>query len=484
MWFGDLVTTAWWDDIWLNEAFATWMGHRTMAEWFPDGEYSRLTLTGGFDVMKLDSLPSTRRIREPIHSVDDIDNAFDDITYSKGAAVLQMFESYVGDAAFREGVRLHMERHAYGNATTDEFLHSVADGSHHQEIIAAFHSFTDQPNVPLVTVHRHCGAGGNGSVSVAQMTDTPIGVSLPKRQWQIPLCMRVAGAAQKSCTLLTAAQANLAMPLACSGALMPNAEGAGYYRFTMDGAGWRALIAAAPKLSAAEQIALLRNLEAGVHAGNTKAELLFEGLRAVAPVGSWDALAAAEDIMRDLHDTAIAPEDRAAFEAMARNLIRPRVDVVGLAPKPGEPVASALIRSNGAWFLADTAGDRDVRARFGQGRRGLSRERRQDERQRACRSGAGRAVVGGGRERPRFRTAPDRGDENIRRSGIPPRRHVRADRGHRSRLPARGLWPGPVARFQAEREPDDAALSRGRCRPPRRCVGAGSKPMSTSSRRM
>ena len=169
MWFGDLVTTAWWDDIWLNEAFATWMGHRTEAEWFPDGEYSRLTLTGGFDVMKLDSLPSARRIREPIHSVDDIDNAFDDITYSKGAAVLAMFENYVGDAAFRDGVRLHMQRHAYGNATTDEFLHSVADGSQHQEIVAAFHTFTDQPNVPLVTVHANCGAGGNGSVSVAQI---------------------------------------------------------------------------------------------------------------------------------------------------------------------------------------------------------------------------------------------------------------------------------------------------------------------------
>src|SRR5262249_45541832 len=151
---------------------------------FPDGDYSRLTLTGGLNVMRLDSLPSSRRIREPIKSVDDIDNAFDDITYSKGAAVLAMFENYVGDDAFRDGVRLHIQRHGYGNATTDEFLQSVADGSHHPEIVAAFHTFIDQPNVPLITVHAKCAAGGNGSVSVSQATDTPIGVTLPKRQWQ------------------------------------------------------------------------------------------------------------------------------------------------------------------------------------------------------------------------------------------------------------------------------------------------------------
>ncbi len=367
MWFGDLVTTAWWDDIWLNEAFATWMGERTEAEWFPNGEYQYENLKGAVDVMKLDSLASTRRIREPIASVDDIDNAFDDITYSKGGAVLRMFENYVSAAAFRDGVRLHIERHAYANATTDDFLHSVAEGSHHPEIVAAFHSFTDQPNVPLVTVHAKCGASGSGSVSVSQATDTPIGVSLPKRQWQIPLCMRVAGSAQKSCTLLTAAQADLAMPMACSGALMPNADGTGYYRFTMDEAAWRALIAAAPKLSAAEQLALIRNLEAGVHAGNTKAALLFDGMRAVAPGASWVVLDAIEDVLRNLHDTVIAAADRPAFEAFARSLIRPHFDAVGLTPKPGEPVANAMIRFASAKFLANTAADMQVRQMLAKG---------------------------------------------------------------------------------------------------------------------
>jgi cytosol alanyl aminopeptidase len=363
MWFGDLVTPAWWDDIWLNEAFATWMGHRVEAEWFPQGEYNRLTLIGGLDVMRLDSLASARRIREPINSVDDIDNAFDDITYSKGAAVLAMFENYAGPDPFRDGVRLHMQRYAYGNATTEQFLGSVADGSRHPQIVAAFHTFLDQPNVPLVTVHAHCGAGGNGQVSVKQSTDTPIGVNLPARQWKIPLCMRAVGAnGQRSCTILDKPQADLTMPMACSGPLMPNAEGAGYYHFTTDDAGWHALIAAAPKLSAAEQITLLRNLEAGVRAGNTKASLLFEGLREVAPIGSWDALEAAERIMRELHDTVIAPADRAAFEAMARGLIRPRLDAVGLSAKPGEPVANAMIRYSAAWFLTNTAADQQVRA--------------------------------------------------------------------------------------------------------------------------
>jgi hypothetical protein len=145
---------------------------------------------------------------------------------------------------------------------------------------------------------------------------------------------------------------------------MPNADGAGYYQFTMDEAEWRNLIRNAARLNPAEQIALLRNLEAGVRAGNTKVALLFDGLRAIAPIATWDGLEVAQKIMKDLRDTIVAAADRPAFEALGRRLMRPRLDAVGLAPRPDEPVAAAMTRYPTAWFLASTAADTQLRAQL------------------------------------------------------------------------------------------------------------------------
>jgi cytosol alanyl aminopeptidase len=361
MWFGDLVTPVWWDDIWLNEAFATWFGRKTRAEWYPNGQYERTSMVEGLDVMRLDSLASARRIREPIRVIDDIDNAFDDITYQKGGAVLSMFESYVGKDAFRDGVRLYMRRHAYGNATTEQFFKSLAEGSRHPEMLPAVRTFLDQPNVPLVTVRTDC-VSNTCKVSVRQSTSTPIGVRLPARQWKIPLCMRTLPDGRKSCVMFDrpAAEYNLGN----ASAVMPNADGAGYYHFTMSEAEWRNLIRNAARLNAAEQIALLRNLEAGVRTGNTKASLLFDGLRAVVPVATWDGLEVAQKIMKDLKDTVIRANERPAFEALARRLMRPRLDAVGLGPKLAEPVANSMIRYPTVWFLVNTAADLPLRAQL------------------------------------------------------------------------------------------------------------------------
>ena len=127
-WFGDLVTPKWWNDIWLNESFATWMGNKASAAVWPQGEFDRETLRDALDVMDLDSLSSARAIRQPIESGDDIANAFDGLTYSKGGAILSMFESYLGPDAFRDGVRTHMQRFAHGSAAVS-FHRSTRDPS-------------------------------------------------------------------------------------------------------------------------------------------------------------------------------------------------------------------------------------------------------------------------------------------------------------------------------------------------------------------
>src|SRR5262249_30294675 len=122
IWFGDYVTTAWWDDIWLNEAFATWISAKIVDSLHPewDGAVSRVQSRHG--VMGSASLVSARRIRQPIESKHDIANAFDGITYQKGGAVIGMFEAFVGEEPFRKGVHDYLARHGHGNATATDFL--------------------------------------------------------------------------------------------------------------------------------------------------------------------------------------------------------------------------------------------------------------------------------------------------------------------------------------------------------------------------
>ncbi len=127
-WFGDYVTTAWWDDIWLNEAFATWMASKIVDRWKPDWSWAVQRAGARTAVMDQDSLTTARRIRQPIAGNDDIANAFDGITYQKGAAVIGMFEGWVGEEGFREGIRQYLKAHAWGNATADDFVASIARG--------------------------------------------------------------------------------------------------------------------------------------------------------------------------------------------------------------------------------------------------------------------------------------------------------------------------------------------------------------------
>lgn len=147
-WFGNLVTPVWWDDIWLNEAFATWMGHVALDIRDPKDQFRRDLLARSARAMKQDSLASARQIRQPILSSHDIASAFDGITYSKGGGVLSMFERYLGYEAFRAGINDYLATRSWGNATADDFIAAIssqAPGGQAENIAAAFQSFLQQP---------------------------------------------------------------------------------------------------------------------------------------------------------------------------------------------------------------------------------------------------------------------------------------------------------------------------------------------------
>ncbi|MCA1777958.1 MAG: M1 family metallopeptidase, partial [Xanthomonadaceae bacterium] len=213
-WFGNLVTPRWWDDIWLNESFATWMAAKAAHEAFPDLGFEHQILGRAIGVMSADSLESTRQVRQPVESNHDIANAFDGITYSKGGAVLSMFEGWIGEQAFRDGVRLHMRRFENGVADYQDFLASLAEGSGRPELVEAFSSFLFQPGVPLISVKLSCNAE-RPTLRVAQSRYLPLGSQADRDQrWQLPLCVRFgdADSSQRHCSLLDAAEDVIDLP--------------------------------------------------------------------------------------------------------------------------------------------------------------------------------------------------------------------------------------------------------------------------------
>ena len=301
-WFGNLVTPAWWNDIWLNEAFATWISTKTMAAIEPDGDWTLGPILSSLEAMPTDSLLSTRQVRNPILTTGDIGDAFDSITYRKGGSVLNMFETYLGEETFRDGIRLHMRRFEDGVATTEDFMQSLADGSGQPDVVSSFTSFISQPGIPFLDVDVTCPAATGGELKVTQSRYAPLGSRIdPEAQtWEIPFAARVHDASGDHTVrqILSDKTTTIALD-ACPDWVMPNAGGAGYWRFGTDADNAAALQANYASLSPAEQMMLLDSIGAGFDAGRLTAADLVSGLETSAG-GSAAAMYSSIDMIAPL----------------------------------------------------------------------------------------------------------------------------------------------------------------------------------------
>ena len=364
MWFGDLVTPVWWNDIWLNEAFASWMQAKVAHAYWPDGEFDRITLKRARGTMANDSLVSAREIREPIDNNNKIDGAFDGITYRKGAGVLAMLERYVGEDRFQAGVRLHMDRHSDSTATAEDFMASLAEGTERVEIEAAFKSFIEQPGVPLLSVALDCEDEQNPRLNVRQARYAPLGSAIDPgaSEWQIPMCVSfVAGGVEKStCTLLSEKEQTINLDTdSCPTQVHPNADGTGYYRFSLDEAGWENLIADALSLAPAEALVLADSLDAGFRAGVVSAETYVAGMSTLVSHETWDVADAVTDHFESIADI-IEDSQLDSVEQAFRDIIRPRFAELGEATDSG----SKLLRRRMQRFLIVIAKDPLMRDRL------------------------------------------------------------------------------------------------------------------------
>ncbi len=369
-WFGNLVTMPWWDDIWLNESFATWMGNAIADEVRPDLEFGRETKRNGHYVMEIDVYSESRRIREQVEGREEIASSFDWISYAKGGAFLSMLESWLGPERFRDGIRAHLLRHAWGTATVDDFIASLESVAPEEPIAEVARSFLEQRGVPEVRLASTCEDGKTRLV-LHQVRHTEIGSRVdPDQRWTQPLCLRLLGADASSgsevhCAVLDApwTEIELATP-SCPAAILPNAEAAGYTRWQLDLDGWTALVARLGELSPAEKFSVANNLSAAFRAGHVAVSAYLRLVPAVIEQPEWDVATQPIGTLRLLSDYVANEAERASLARFAAAHYRKRIRQDEASPERRKSADARLLRSEVMHLLALTLEEPDERARM------------------------------------------------------------------------------------------------------------------------
>ncbi|HEX5435300.1 MAG TPA: M1 family aminopeptidase, partial [Candidatus Angelobacter sp.] len=268
-WFGDLVTAAWWDDIWLNEGFATWMSDKPVEAWHPEWNLEASATASAQQIIGLDSLAAARAIHGNPNTPGEIKEMFDGITYQKGAAVLRMLEAYVGPEVFRKGVNFYLKEHANGNATSQDFWRAVAKVSG-KPVDKIMPTFVLQAGVPIVSVKGSCQAG-HESLSLEQQRfyiSAQKPAAATAQLWDIPVCVKTENGRKPECSLLSNPNEKAKLK-SCAGWYFANSDAKGYYRVFYDDAQnlTRLSSAAETALNAPERIALVEDTWAMARAG-------------------------------------------------------------------------------------------------------------------------------------------------------------------------------------------------------------------------
>jgi aminopeptidase N len=366
-WFGDLVTMKWWDNLWLNEGFATWMETKPLADWKPEWNMPLDDVAATDQALVLDSLQNTRPIRSPANRYAEINEQFDGIAYGKAAAVLRMVESYVTPDVFRRGVGSYLKAHSYGNATAEDFWGVItrASGKPVDKIMS---TFVAQPGAPLVAALQQ-----GTSASLIQerfFSDRKLLASAPNQTWVVPVCLKQldSPAAQSSnnsmnaparCVVFQGKQQTVPLP-DMPGNLFLNAGAHGYYRSEYDQATRKKIAGVAERaLLPAERISLLGDEWALARVGRESIGDymdLIEGLRAERHA------AVLEQILPNLQYIGrylVAEYEKPEFQTWLRNYLRPIYDDL---QKPGalRNDEDRELRAEVFGLLGDKAQDTDI----------------------------------------------------------------------------------------------------------------------------
>lgn len=348
-WFGDLVTMAWWDDIWLNEGFATWMSSKPLNAWKPDWNVDLDDTQGTSASLNIDSAANTRPIHATANEATtpaEISQLFDGIAYGKTAAVLRMLEHYLGEQTFRAGVNLYLKQHAYGNAKSADFWNAMTAASK-KPVDNIMPTFVVQPGAPMLTIASHC-AGNKTFLNISQARFF-IQPDLLKKGtaelWEVPLCIKSATGGEH-CEVLTRKQQTL-MLAGCPAWSYVNGGGFGYFRSNYSPDMLSKLSAVAEKsLTPEERIMLLGDEWAMVRADQHPIGEYLDLISALRDDRTRQVVQTYLGPVSWIADRIASPADKDAYRAWVRNLLRPMVNELGWKPKPGEDVETRGLRAS------------------------------------------------------------------------------------------------------------------------------------------
>jgi aminopeptidase N len=371
MWFGDLVTMAWWDNLWLNEGFASWMGTKCTDHFNPEwNEWQRHNVPRdptrriGYSkdmAMKSDARSTTHPIQQPIANEAEANSAFDDITYRKGQAFIRMIESFLGEDIFRDGIRKYMAEHKYSNTTTADLWAALTKVSG-KPIAKIAADWTERPGFPLVKIER-----ARGKVKLLQERFAVHFQSSPRQNWRIPITYAVQGDDTTASFLMTGKNAELPNEIPGHRTVKMNTSDGGYYRVDYDPASWRLVEKELSTLSEADRVNLLSDAWALVEANRKPLGHYFDLLEKLSDRDELAVINVAVDNFDFINGLLAGTPEREKFQQYARSVLQPAFDRVGWEAKAGEPVKAGFLRDvliRGLGKLNDAGVITGCRARF------------------------------------------------------------------------------------------------------------------------
>ncbi len=365
-WFGNWVTLRWWDDVWLNESFAQWIESRIVRELEPTWATDEDAVEGLHRAFQADELVTARKIRQPIGSQSDVMNAFDRITYAKGAAVLRMLEAWLTPQALQTGIRAYLARYAWSTVSGADFLNVLSETSG-QDVRTLFASFVDQPGLPALTAELACLPGQPPALALSQRRFLPLGSAASETSlWQLPVCVRYDDGKRgaRACTLLTEPTGTLALPeaKACPRWVAPNAGAVGYYRARVTQPGGVPLPPAPEGLSVPERLAALDDAQALARAGALELKDALSLAALEARGGEPHLVSKSIELTSGLAQHLVAENQRAAYRRFVQKTFGPVARKLGLAPVTGEDPAAAELRIEVLTFVAHEGDDASLKA--------------------------------------------------------------------------------------------------------------------------
>jgi alanyl aminopeptidase len=363
MWFGDLVTLAWWDDLWLNESFADWMGDKVTDQVYPELRHGQQELMDIQSIMALDARPSTRPIRQPVESAENVLQGVD-LAYDKGKAVLEMFEAWLGPETFRKGVNAYLKEHEHGSATSADLWRALSTASG-QDVGSSMGTFLDQSGLPLVRVEALSG----NRLRLTQQRFLGAGVKGDARTWQIPVRIDASdGRTVRSTAVLLKepAQTVTVDGLSSIAWVLPNAEAQGYYRWSIPEPMLLEMASrATSELDTRERIGFVGNLAALLEAGEVRGDTYLKVLKEFSADPEPQVITSLMRALEKVRGVFWTPELDPAFALYTRQLFGPARDRFGLEGRPGEEEAVSILRPLLLYWLGSPGQDESIQRQAG-----------------------------------------------------------------------------------------------------------------------